>query len=208
LRKREQKQKKEAEEARRKKEAEAENEVSEAGNENQFEQDDELFKAQKKQQEQQLDELHANATKASFEDRNEYFYKDGSKVIDHEDGHMSIVAGRWSTPEDQAKLAIESAQAKGWETLSTKGFDDLTQEYMVAIGKANDIEVKTEAEWEKLANEQETEAEQEDELEEAPEVEIAQEQEQLEPLADANEQAEEQTIQEKQQQVDVEAEIE
>jgi hypothetical protein len=183
--------------------------VSEGGNENQFEQDDELLKAQKEQQEQHLDELHANATKASFEDRNEYIYRDGSKVIDHADGHMSIVAGRWSTPEEQAKLAIESAQAKGWETLSTKGFDDVTQEYMEAIGKANDIEVKTEAEWAKEAEQQETQAAYEDELEEAPEVEIEdQQQKQLEPLANESEIEQEQSIKEQQQQRQSEAEFE
>lgn len=172
-------------EAKRKKEAE--NEVSEATSNNEHEGVNEAAaKAQRELEEQQLDALHDKATKASFEDRNEYFFKDGSKVIDHEDGHISIQAGRWSTPEDQAKLTVESAIAKGWGRVSTKGFDEITQSYIEAIGNNLDIEVKTEAEWQKdgLSKDDEQEVDKElDDLEEANvEIDTQEEKVELESL--------------------------
>ncbi|MDB2705706.1 hypothetical protein N9Y67_04135 [Pseudomonadota bacterium] len=193
--------------AKKKKELENENQVSSPVSPQQDAAlNDEALRIQREQQEQQMDVLHSSATKAQFEDRNEYIHRDGSKVIDHEDGHLTLEAGRWSTPEDQATLAVESGLAKGWDTMSTRGFDEQTQSYMQAIGKSMGVEVKTEAEWlqqhEDEANkEDESENEATDELEEAKDIDVKQ-QEQLEPLAqeEFEQEHQEQTVKQQQEQ--------
>lgn len=139
---------KEAEAAKKRKEMEEEITAFPASAEPDSSLDEALQQQQRAQEQQRLDELYKDSTVAQFDDRREYLNRDGSKLISHEDGHISVQGGRWSTPEDKAKMLVEGAAAKGWENLSFTTSDPDVEKYVKAMGKGMDIDARTAEEWE------------------------------------------------------------